>query len=210
MRRATTPAMAIATVAFALAAAGCRDEPSPVPSGGSPTASSLPTPTAASAATASPSSSPAGVVWDDGLLAVLPSDIAGLPLVPEPDAFAASASDPGLLRDASAGAVAFIVDPAGEDYAVAFVYELRPGVFDDAWYRGWRDSFDEGVCDQAGAVTGKAEAELGGRTVHIGSCTGGVFTYHATLTTEGGDLVVSVQSLGDGRLGQRLMEGLRP
>lgn len=148
--------------------------------------------------------------WDDDLLAILPPEVDGLSLNAEPDAFAASASDVGLVRDAEAGAVGFVVDPAAGAYAVAFVYELRPGVYDEGWYRAWRDSFDSGVCEQAGGVSGHAESQLGERTVYIGSCAGGVLTYHAHLATESGDVIVSSQSLGDRRLGEQVMASLRP
>jgi hypothetical protein len=158
---------------------------------------------------ASPSAVDATVPWDASLLAVLPADVEGLPLTPEADAFEASASDPDLVRDATAGAVAFVVDPATTEYAVAFVYRLRQGTFDEAWYRSWRDTFDEGVCAQAGGVTGNAEAEIGGRQTHIGSCAGGVRTYHVRLTDGGDDRIVSVQSLGEAHLGELVIAGLR-
>jgi len=183
------------------------DPSAPVSASASPSAPGSPP---ASSAASSSSSAGDAVPWDDALLAVLPTDVAGLPLIPEPDAFAASASDASLVRDAAAGVVTLAVDPTGNDYAVAFVHRLRPGIYDDGWFRGWRDSFDEGVCEQAGGVTGNAEAEIGGRTTYIGTCAGGVLTYHAQLTTEAGELVVSVQSLGDKRLGEQVMAGLRP
>jgi hypothetical protein len=152
----------------------------------------------------------ATVPWEDDLLGILPPEVGDLPLTPEPDAFEASASDPDLVRDAVAGAVAFVVDPATTGYAVAFVYRLRPGTFDAAWHRSWRDSFDQGVCEQAGGVAANAEAEIGGRLTYIGSCAGGVRTYHVHLEEADRDVVVSVQSLGDDRLGEGIVAGLRP
>lgn len=133
----------------------------------------------------------------------------GLALTPEAEAFTASASDPDLVRDAAAGVVAFVVDPTTTDYAVAFVYRLKPGTFDEEWYRSWRDSFDEGVCDQAGGVVGKAQADLGGRETHIGTCAGGVRTYHVNASDGDDALIVSVQSLGDDHLGELVVAGLR-
>jgi hypothetical protein len=200
-------------IAFALAGCGAgATPPLATPSPQSPTSSPQPTSSAASthpSAEASPSALPASVPWDADLLAVLPPDVDGLPLTPEPEAFAASASDAALVRDAAAGAVALVVDPATGDYAVSFVYRLRPGVFDESWFRDWRDSFDETVCEQAGGLTGNAESELGGRKVHIGSCAGGVRTYHAHLSSADADLVVSTQSLGEQRLGEQVMADLR-
>jgi hypothetical protein len=52
------------------------------PSAATPSAVDLPSPSASSAT--------ASVPWSDDLLAVLPADVGGLPLTPEPDAFAAS------------------------------------------------------------------------------------------------------------------------
>jgi hypothetical protein len=83
-----------------------------------------------------------------------------------------------------------------------------PGTWSEAWFRDWRDSYDEGACGQAGGVAGNAEAALGGRTVYIGTCAGGLRTYHAWL--EGRGLLVSAFSVGKGRYGERLMAGLRP
>jgi hypothetical protein len=149
------------------------------------------------------------VPFDPGLLEILPADVGGLPIVPEPEAFAASAGDPGLVRDAEAGVVGFVADPSGSDFAVAFVYRLRDGVFDETWFRDWRDSFDEGVCAQAGGVTGHLEAEVAGRETFIGTCAEGVLTHHQHLTDDDGDLVVSVQSVGGSRLGEQVVGTLR-
>jgi hypothetical protein len=172
--------------------------------------------TPAASARASASSLPsavasdAAVPFDADLLSVLPADVAGVPLAPEQDAFASSADDPALVRDAESGAVGFAMSPAGDDYAIAFVYRVRDDVFDEAWFRDWRDSFDEGVCAQAGGVTGRAEADIGDHHAYIGSCAGGVSTHHVHLEDPDGDLVVSVQSLGERRFGELVIEGLRP
>ncbi len=218
-RRSFAAALAGSLAVAALA--GCGGEPSPSPSSSSspvpstaPEDSPSPSPsagTSASPAAPSVSASPSSAAgaWDGALLAVLPADIDGRPLTPQPEAFAASASDPSLTRDMEAGAVSLVVDTATSGYAVIFVYRLRPGVFDDGWFRAWRDSFDTGVCEQAGGVAGRSESELGGRTVHIGSCAGGVLTYHAHLASADGDLVVSSQSLGDERMGERVMSALQ-
>ena len=81
------------------------------------------------------------------------------------------------------------VDQATGNLVVASVVKLKPGVFSDEFFRDWRDSFDEGVCGQAGGVTGNAQATMDGRTVYIGTCEGGVHTYHVHL--EGPDVIVS-------------------
>jgi hypothetical protein len=103
-------------------------------------------------------------------------------------------------------AVGLVVDPATESFAVASVVKLKPGVYDDEFHRDWRDSFDEGVCAEAGGVEGNAEAQIDGETVYIGTCTGGVHTYHVYL--EESDALVSVNAVGEARLGEELMETL--
>ena len=195
----------LVAITLGVAVVGCIGAASPAPSAGP---SAVASPSSAVSAPTSPSAAGGSVPWDAGLLDVLPAEVDGLPLTPESDAFAESASDPALVRDIEAGAVAFVVDPASEGYAVTFVYRLRDGVFDDTWFRDWRDSFDDGVCAQAGGVKGRAEADLDGRVTYIGSCAGGVLTYHAHLADVDGDLVVSTQSLGESRLGEQVMSDL--
>jgi hypothetical protein len=136
----------------------------------------------------------------------LPDAVAGLPLVGSPEAAAESASSAELAQTADSIAVAIAADPAADRFVVASVVRLRAGVFDEEFFRDWRDSFDEGVCAQAGGVSGHAEAELGGRTVYIGSCAGGVHTYHTYL--EDSDAIVSINAVGEGRLGEELMATL--
>ncbi len=124
--------------------------------------------------------------------------------VPDPVA----TTDPDLVASVARMAQAYVIDPSTSDFAYASVMALRPGVFSDAFYRSWRESFDEGACSQAGGVSGRAETSIGGRMVDIGRCNGGVITYHVRL--DGPDVIVSVSSLGDSRLGEKMVEGLRP
>ncbi|MEK6721318.1 MAG: hypothetical protein AABZ33_11710 [Chloroflexota bacterium] len=144
---------------------------------------------------------------DRALLDVLPATVAGLTVEPSPEGEADAASDPGLAALADAFAAAIAVDPQSGDFVFAAVVAVRTGILADDVFRDWRDSYDEGACSQAGGVTGHAEAEIGGRTIFIGSCEGGLHTYHAWLADR--DLLVSASSIGAGRLGERLMEGLR-
>lgn len=141
-----------------------------------------------------------------GLLGLLPAAVDGHPIEPSQDAAAESATDAALADHAQSIAVGVSVDPATDTFVVASVVKLKPGVFDDAFYRDWRDSFDEGVCGQAGGVIGNAEAEIDDRTVYIGTCAGGVHTYHVHL--ENPDAIVSLNVVGDATSGQELMENL--
>jgi hypothetical protein len=141
-----------------------------------------------------------------GLLDLLPAAVDGHAIEESAEAAAESATDAALAAQAESIAVGVAADPATDTFVVASVVKLRPGVFDEEFYRDWRDSFDEGVCAQAGGVVGNAEATIDGRTVYIGTCAGGVHTYHVHL--EDPDAIVSVNAVGDATLGQELMENL--
>ena len=103
-----------------------------------------------------------------------------------------TATDPDFARNVEAAVFAIV--PGTDDLASGVVAKLRPGAYSDEMFRDWRDSYNEGACDQAGGVGGNAEAELGGRTVYIASCNGGMLVYHAYLPARG--VIVSLFSLG--------------
>jgi hypothetical protein len=160
----------------------------------------------ASAPAASVGTSAGVAVEDPSLIAILPATVAGQPVVLESQAFTDAVADPAFAANVEAAAFGVVV--AGNDLAVAMVARPVSGAWSEAWFRDWRDSYDEGACAQAGGVAGTAEAQLGGRTVYIGTCAGGLRTYHAWLADRG--LLVSGFSVGDGRYGEQLMTGLRP
>ncbi len=169
-------------------------------------------PTVSAAAPTEPSATaPAastGVAIDPSLLGVLPPDVYGFRLNESKDVDAQAARNPLLSLIAIGFGSGLAADPASGDLVVAVVVALRPGLMSDATFRTWRDSFDVGVCSQAGGVTGHAEAQLGGRTVYIGTCAGGVHTYHVWLP--GSQRLVSLSAVGERRFGERLIEGIRP
>jgi len=178
----------------------------------SPSSTQLPTPSPSSSPAGSPTAPPSnaqGVVIDSSLLGVLPAEVDGLALAESPEAEAQGLSDPELGEVADAIAAAFALDPATNDYVYAAVIHLKPRVMGDERFRDWRDSFDEGACSQAGGVAGHAETEIDGRTVYIGTCAGGVRTYHVWLAEQ--NLIVSASAVGEERrLGEKLVENLRP
>lgn len=146
------------------------------------------------------------LTYDETLLAILPAELDGLPVTSAPEAAADIQADPDLVAVGERVALGLVADPAGE-LAVAAVIALRPGVFSEDFWRAWRDSYDAGACAQAGGVRGNAEATIGGRLVHIGTCEGGARTYHVHL--EDRNILVSVTAIGDiRRLGERLVGGL--
>lgn len=200
-RRGAIASTALALVAVAACGPGPAATVRPTPAGPSPTGLTPSVPPAS--VTPGPSTT---VAIDPTLLDLLPDAVAGHPLEDSPEAAAESVGDPILARSAESIAVAIAADPPTGSFAVASVVKLMPGVYDDEFFRDWRDSFDEGVCEQAGGVAGNAEAEMGGRTVYIGTCAGGVHTYHAYLDDR--DVIVSVNSVGEARLGEELMQDL--
>jgi len=207
--------VAIGVAIGAALAVGTRPPaPSPtpfVPPSG--TAGSLPppvigTPANGSApATSAAGSSGAAVAIDPSLLIRLPQTVDGLGLIEDPETESHDAADASHAADLAGLAVAVAADQSSGDLAVVSVVRLNPGVFSDDYYRSWRDTFDQGACSQAGGVAGSAETTIAGHPSFIGHCAGGVLTYHTYLTS--GDLIVSVTSLGDRRLGERILEGLR-
>jgi hypothetical protein len=155
-----------------------------------------------------PAASPvAGTVTrDDSLLSILPPDLAGVPVSAEEDSFAAAAADPAFAANVARAAFAIVVAP--DNLASGVVAELVPGVWSDTFFIDWRETYGEGACAQAGGIVVESEAELGGRTVHITTCDGGLRVYHAYL--EGRGVIVSLFSLGEGGFGEQLMADLRP
>ena len=219
MRRISRAAGAVALVLVVAACAspvGSATSPSPdgtaAASGAATTPGQAPTLTPGASTPAVPGGSldaptPAGaVVEDPSLLAVLPADLGGIVVAHEPQAFADAAGDEAFASNVQSAAFAVAVD--GESLASAVVARLNPDTYTDAFFRDWRDSYNEGACGQAGGLVGNAESQLGEQTVYIGSCAGGLLTYHAWVESRG--VIVSAFSLGDGKLGELLMAGLRP
>jgi hypothetical protein len=101
---------------------------------------------------------------------------------------------------------ALYIDPPSGQFAYAAVVRLATGDLTDAQFRDWRDTFDAGACAQAGGVGGHAEATIGGHDTYIGTCTGGLTTYHTILESRG--LLVSISAVGDRRLGEKLVSAL--
>jgi hypothetical protein len=187
---------------------GCGKAPtlSPSPAPTPPASASLP-----SEASSTPGGSGTAVTADPSLLAIVPAAAAGLSLEYDPDTTAAVAADPALAADAEALAIGLAV-PAGQatpsEFVIVNVVRLRDAGRDEAWFRGWRDTYDQGACDQAGGVAGNAQAEFNKHPVFITTCAGGAITYHVRL--EGGAIVLSLTSIGPGRPGERLMRALPP
>ena len=147
------------------------------------------------------------VAADPSLLDRIPAAKAGLTLTYDPDTTASVAADASLAKDASAIATGLAV-PSGQaaspsDFVIVNVVKLRSPKGDDAWFRQWRDTYDQAACQQAGGVSGNAEAQLGSHRVFIGTCAGGAFTYHTLL--DGGSTVLSLTAVGPGRMGERLL-----
>ena len=192
-----------------VAIVGCSSSgptPTPFPSEPMGTAGA---PTSGPSAPTASTAPDAAFVVDAALLEVLPQEVDGTSLEPAQDVAAGIAADPALARSASAIAVGLYArpEPSGtDDLAIANVIRLRAGVFSDAFFRTWRDTYDSGACEPAGGVSGRAEADIRGVHTFIGSCAAGVLTYHVHLTSP--DVLVSVTALGNRRLGELVIAGL--
>jgi hypothetical protein len=147
---------------------------------------------------------------DARLLEVLPPEIDGAALEPDPTTAADIASDPTLAGFAEAIAVALAISPgtsAGDDLAIVSVIRLRPGVFSDAWFRSWRATYDAAACEVAGGLAGRpSEVEIGGRTAYVGTCAEDAHTYHVHLADP--TLIVSVTGAGPRGFGELVLAGL--
>ena len=143
---------------------------------------------------------------DESLLAILPATVDGVPVQPETTGVGDALADPAFVTNVQTAAFATVVD--ANDLASGVVAHLRPGVYSDAFFRDWRDTYNQGACSQAGGVVGNVEAQLGGRTVYVTSCVGGLRVYHAYLPSR--DVVVSFISVGERSFGELVMQGLRP
>jgi len=146
-------------------------------------------------------------VLDPALLAYLPKAVGGIEIKEDVDEAATALNDPALPRIASAVGGAVAVDTGNGNLVYAWIVHLRPGVFTDGDYRQWRDSYDEGACAAAGGVVGRAEATIAGRQSYITSCVAGLHTYHVWLKDQ--DILISASSIGEGKFGEKLLEGLR-
>ena len=198
----------VAILLVGLAAACQPSGPSPAGSGASGSAP----PTGAPSDLAFPDVSlepPPGTVTVDGsLLSILPSEVGGVPMTPAPETATDIALDPSLATDVEAIAVALAASEGSsgnQDLVIANVIRLRPDVFDDAFFRSWRDTYDAAACEPAGGQVGNAEAVIDERQVFIGSCASGGFTYHVRY---GEDVIVSLTSLGSGRFGEQVVKNL--
>jgi hypothetical protein len=203
--------LAILVLPVVLAAGGCAAGQATPGSGSAvppSTPASTPAPTASGVAASS--STLTGLLVDARLLEVLPAEIDGVALEPDPTTAADIASDPTLAGFAESIAVALAISPgtsAGDDLAIVSVIRLRPGVFGDAWFRSWRATYDEAACEVAGGVLGQpSEVEIGGRTAYVGTCTGDAHTYHVHLADP--TLIVSVTAAGSRGFGDLVVAGL--
>jgi hypothetical protein len=181
--------------------------PAPVSSlGPGAAATSLPATSFGPPPSATPNDGNAPLTIDPSLLAMLPADLDGVPLTESLDYAAEALQNASLPAIASGIDVAVAVDTSTGDLVYALVVRLRPGALDEAGYRQWRDSFNDGAC--SAVVTGNAETTINGRTVFVGTCAADLRTYHVWLEDQ--DILVSASSLGERNLGEVLVGRLRP
>lgn len=213
-RRHATAILATFGIA-ALLIAGCGEPTVPTPAG---SGDLVPSPSSMSPVASptldpdiAPPSPPAGAATvDSALLDVLPDAIDGVPLTPDEETAALIAADPTTDAAIERLAVGVYVDPSDSvetDVAVVSVVGLAPGTFDEAWFRAWRDTYDAAACEVAGGLAAAgAESTIADHDTFIGTCQGGVHTYHVHLPDP--DRVVAITAVGPARFGERVVAGL--
>ncbi len=214
MRRPPRHAIAFlagATVASIVAGCGSPPPPSIGPSSVAPGSSAASSSASSGPDPASPPSTGlATAVADPDLFEVLPETSDIFSLTYDPITTATIASDPALDPAVDSIATGLYrlrnAAPDAPDFAIVNVVHLRDPSLEDDWFRSWRETYDEGACGQAGGVIRRAETPVGALTVHVGSCEGGAFTYHARLNE--GNVILSMTSVGPARIGQAVAERL--
>ena len=207
-----------AALLAAILVAGCGSNATPVPSpSGQPASPSTaptamsPTPATSAAVLGSASPSPGGspaVPIDAGLLAILPPTVGGQAVSEIPEIEANLDTDPNLVQNAAALAVALGINGSSGDFAYVAVIQLKPIVFSNAFYLSWRQSYDEGACSQSSGVKSTSTSTIAGRQVFVGTCAGGASTYHVHLAAP--DRLISITSVGTAGYGALVLAGLRP
>ena len=201
----------LGAIALVLSLAACAtptvsmSPPAPVPSGaigGPATSGPVTDPPPATSGRSAP------IVVDPTLLAILPAQVDGVALAPVSSAATEMITDAGLASSASGVAVAVAATGTAttDDFASVTVVRLRPGIFTEPFFADWRRSYDEAGCTPAGGVAGHARQVIGARTVEVTTCAGGARILHVHLP---GDVLVSIIAVGDRRLGDLVIAGLR-
>jgi hypothetical protein len=175
------------------------------PAPGTPNPTPALTPRPASTSPISPSPRAGAAIVDPSLLDGLPPLVERIALTPDVETAAEIAAT--IEAEAGVEAIAVAIYPSVENYAVVTVARLRPEAYDEDWFRDWRETFDEGVCQQAGGVDpGHSEIELAGRHVFRSTCVAGVVIHHVWLPESRS--IVSIQGAGPLELGRRVLEEL--
>lgn len=199
-RASLSASVALAAI-LAVALAAC--------AGVRPAASVAPPTTTPSLTAPAGNAGAAPLVVDTSLLAILPTSVAGVALLPAPVTAAGMIADPMLQTTTAAVAVGSVVAPGdsrGDDLAIATVIRLRPGVYSDAFYTRWRADYDAAACEPAGGISSHVQQRIGQHPVEETVCVQGARTYHTYL---GGDLLISITGVGDRKFGDLVMAGLR-
>jgi hypothetical protein len=204
--RRIAPGVIVLMTVIVLVGCGSSVSPSPPLSAAPAAVASPPSPSLpAPASTAPPSTATSPIPTDDALLELLPAELDGLDRQVDASVNASIARDPDLARLARSFATALYIDPATSEFAYVSVIRLKDRLSAEQ-ARSYRDSFDAAACSQAGGLVRTAEATIGSHAAHIGTCAGGVRTYHIEL--EGGAMILSVSEAGERRLAERLIKGV--
>lgn len=147
-----------------------------------------------------------GLRIDPTLLAKLPAQVGGNPIVQSADAEAQDLDNPDLpasFDGMAEGGIGAITDA---NWVRVSIGRLKPEAQTDDFYSNWTAQYDQGVCSQADGVASVQQESIADWPVEVATCKGGVVAY--TVRIEGG-LLVSAQDLGPRHLGRQLIEALQ-
>ncbi len=145
-------------------------------------------------------------IIDPALLALVPAEVAGLPVHEDAAAAAQAATDPQLAAVLSAYETGVVGDNGAN--IAAFVLAIpKPAVDVVAYFARWRIDYDKSGCEPAGGALANRTEVIAGRHVEITACAGGATIYHALVGSDG-RTILSILEVGPKMLGRQMLANL--
>jgi hypothetical protein len=146
-----------------------------------------------------------GLRIDPKLLALLPAEVGGIPVLESPDSEGAALDNPDLPKSFDAYAEAGVGSIADSDWLVLTIGHLTAAAQGPDWYPSWRDDYATGACSQADGIASTTSQTIADWPVDVTTCNAGVIVYSMELDAEH---VLSMYDLGPRRFGRQLIENL--
>lgn len=147
-----------------------------------------------------------GLRIDPTLLAILPAEVGGNPIVEAADLELIDLDNSDLAASFDGIAEGRIGDISAANWLRVSVG--RPNSAGQAadFYSSWVDQYDQSACSQADGVASVQQQSIADWDVDVATCKGGVVAYILQLPS---GLIVSAEDLGPRRLGHQLMAALQ-